>query len=204
MHARQRWRRTVAPRWSAILADVISCAEHATAKCRLPCCDSALPFFFGGFFSLFLFYSLLPHLSSVECALRSERVGLFFSLFPRRTRIVDDSRVQTFAFRLRNEARHPLPGTRKMAEFNGKAPIRAIRCSDYGMKREAGPLILITLISLPLLWRNCGRISISIDSQVRDEVSMPWRKNRTGFIARAARDFSVSRYRKTNATTDRL
>lgn len=143
----------VALRWSAILADVISCAEHATAKCQLPCCECFI--FFKIIFFIFLFYSLLPRLSSVECALRSERereslVSSFLSLLTLRTRIVDDSRVQTFAFRLRNEARHPLFGTCKMAEFNGKAPIRAIRCSDYDTER-GGPLILITLISPPLL-----------------------------------------------------
>lgn len=104
-------------------------------------------------FSYFTLFSLLYFPSSAPSAERErerELVSSFLSFLTLRTRIVDDSRVQTFAFRLRNEARHPLPGTCKMAEFNGKASIRAIRCWDFGTER-GGPLILITLISLPLL-----------------------------------------------------
>lgn len=113
-------------------------------------------FFFKLFFlfSYFTLFSLVYLPSSAPSAAREREreslVSSFLSFLTLRTRIVDDSRVQTFAFRLRNEARHPLPGTCKMAEFNGKAPIRAIRCSDYDTGR-GGPLILITLISPPLL-----------------------------------------------------
>lgn len=54
-------------------------------------------------------------------------------------------RVQTFAFRLRNEARHPTRDTCKMAEFNRKALFagRSRRGS------RGGPPILIALISIP-------------------------------------------------------
>lgn len=150
--------RRAAPRRSAILADVISRAEHATAKCRLPRCDSTLLF-------ITPFPDSLPRLSSVRCPLPSlsstaERRSLFslFFLFPRRVRTAC---VQTFAFRLRNEARHPTLDTCKMAEFNRKA-LFAARSWRGG---RGGPPILITLISIPFLWRLCGGEGVaSIDS----------------------------------------
>lgn len=99
--------------------------------------------------------ALLPSLSST-----AERRSLFslFFLFPRRARTAC---VQTFAFRLRNEARHPTLDTCKMAEFNRKA-LFAARSWRGG---RGGPPILITLISIPFLWRLCGGVGVaSIDS----------------------------------------
>jgi len=77
--------------------------------------------------------SLSLSLSSIlrECALFTAcaRANLFF-LFPHTVYASSTtSCADGFAFRLRNEAKHPTRDTCKMAEFNGKVPSCAIRRS---------------------------------------------------------------------------
>lgn len=89
-------------------------------------------FYFFLYFFLLLFYSLLPHLSSVECASSAASRSLSSPYTHRRRQSCADVRVSV-------TKRSETPSTRgtcKMAEFNGKAPIRAIRRSDYGYYEE--------------------------------------------------------------------
>lgn len=85
---------------------------------------------YSALFFITLFLSLIYPPPSVR---PPPRVDLFFfPLFPlstHRVRIVDGVVCRRFAFRLRNEAKHPTRDTCKMAEFNGKAPSCAIRRS---------------------------------------------------------------------------
>lgn len=146
MHAWQRWRTAAAaPRRSAILADVISRAEHATAKCRLPCCDSTLLF-------ITPFPDSLSRLSDGPSLPFVKPISPFpsfssFHITPcthRRRR-----RVQTFAFQLRNEARHPTRDThvkwRNLIE-------RRYSPVAVGVEAEA----VHRFLSLLFLFHSCG------------------------------------------------
>lgn len=123
------------PHRSAIMADVISRAEHATAKYRLPRCDSALLFIALFRFSHFIsFYlpplSLVPSLSSALFLARSPTLrastALRLSFFSRSCASSTAASCADVSVAKRSETPHPR-AAHKMAEFNGKtsAPFAA-------------------------------------------------------------------------------
>lgn len=129
-------RRAGRPSWLMSSRAPSTQPRNADFLVAIVCFTFLFYFFIYFYFFLLLFYSLLPHLSSVECASSAASRSLFFPFSSpythRRRQSCADVRVSV-------TKRSETPSTRgtcKMAEFNGKAPIRAIRRSDYGYEER--------------------------------------------------------------------